>query len=274
MLTTEQQFAPITTEAATVSALADFETRTGLDRHIAALDLDTPSSREHVQRMGTVLGRWAVRAGFSGDALVEIVCSARAHDIGKVSVASLIESSRILNDEERRLVADHPRIGADSYAHEPVHSWDRDTKRQVVAQILLHHTRHDAELARDTFKDLEGADLAVRPAELHTLIRAGDMIEALGSLNRAYMRTRVRNKSAKWLRYAADAGGTFVFKRDVLMAMVLRDLGLSGETAVLGRPLETVIDELAGLAPPVLPERTAYDPRRRLFISKITGERI
>lgn len=102
---------------------------------------------EHIGPHSNLVGELAVtigrRAGFSRDDLEALDLAARYHDIGKVCIPEeLLTAPRPLSPEERRLINEHARLGA-----ELVRACGLSEK--VVELVALHHRRYDASEHRD-----------------------------------------------------------------------------------------------------------------------------
>lgn len=103
----------------------------------SALDARDPYTGDHSRRVSDTATLLAEMLGLSDDEIQEIHIAAHLHDIGKIGIPDsvLLKPGR-LDDEEWKLMKQHPQIGADILAKSPSFS-------RISAIILHHHERYD-----------------------------------------------------------------------------------------------------------------------------------
>jgi len=104
---------------------------------VAAIDAKDPYTKGHsrrVQNISMLIGR---RLKLSNDELNELEISALMHDIGKLGINdTLLRKPGLLTENERKLLEQHPALGAEIMRHIPMFS-------NMLPGMLHHHERWD-----------------------------------------------------------------------------------------------------------------------------------
>ncbi len=110
-----------------------------------------PETGSHIRRMSHYSQILAREAGLSVDEAELILHAAPMHDIGKVGVPDriLLKPAR-LNDDEWRIMSQHPRIGADILKNQ-----DADLLHLAHKIALTHHEKWDGSGYPNGMKGLE-----------------------------------------------------------------------------------------------------------------------
>jgi hypothetical protein len=237
----------------------------GLDYLIDGLKIATPSTYIHVSRLGRAAAQWSVKNDLSLEQMLEVVTSVEAHDVGKVVMPQLIEYEGIFNDQQRQQVSGHPVIGAALFSSYSREMPEQALRRQVTTQILCHHRHHEDPLVRGLTSQLEN-ETAVDASELHTFVRAADVIDATANLAaRPYIQERFVTERAK--RMTPDDEGRFVFSLGHLVDEVSNMIDMDPRREVFGRTFGQLIEELAVVLPPTMPRNTKFDAKRGSFVT-------
>jgi diguanylate cyclase (GGDEF)-like protein len=101
-----------------------------------AVDARDAYTGSHSHAVGEIAGRIAARMGLDADNVQLVRLAGRLHDLGKLAVPEdLLRKPAPLDEEERRVLERHPRMGfrmLESLGVEPVGTW-----------VLHHHERWD-----------------------------------------------------------------------------------------------------------------------------------
>jgi HD-GYP domain-containing protein (c-di-GMP phosphodiesterase class II) len=112
-------------------------TRTLLEQMADMVDLRDPYTGGHSRRVAEYSAKILGQLGLNGDDVDLILNAARIHDIGKIGVPdAVLNKPGILTDEERRIMEQHPALGANLLLRYP------DFARGV-AIVRHHHERID-----------------------------------------------------------------------------------------------------------------------------------
>ncbi len=237
----------------------------GLDYLIDGLRVTTPSTYIHTLRLGRAVTEWSVENGLPSEQMLEVVVSVETHDVGKVVMPHLIEYEGIFNDQQRRQVGGHPVIGASLFSSYTSGMEERALRSQVTTQILCHHKHHEDPLVQGLVSQHKNKT-AVDTGELHTFVRAADVIDATANLAaRPYVQKRYVGERAK--RMVPDDKGQFVFSVGHLVDEVSDMIAVDPRREVFGRSLGQLIEELAVVLPPTMPRNTKFDAERGGFVA-------
>jgi hypothetical protein len=239
--------------------------RAGLDYLIDGLRVTTPSTYIHALRLGRAAAQWSVANGLSPEQIPEVVISVELHDVGKVVMPHLIEYEGIFNDQQRREVSEHPAKGASLFLNYTSEMEERVLRSQVATQILCHHAHHEDSFVQYWVSRLENKT-AVDTGELHTFVRAADVIDATANLAaRPYVQKRYVGERAK--RMVPDDKGQFVFSVGHLVDEVSDMIAVDPRRGVFGRTFGQLIEELAVVLPPTMPRNTKFDAEQGSFVA-------
>ena len=102
-----------------------------------AVDKRDPYTFQHSLRVGNYADRMARRIGLDLEELENIAFAARIHDLGKIGIpSSILLKNGPLTKEERRVIEQHPSIGARIMSR-------MSTYERVKSLIEFHHERID-----------------------------------------------------------------------------------------------------------------------------------
>jgi len=102
----------------------------------SALESKDARTMGHVHRVAAYSSHLCAKLGMSAAERETVIRGAMLHDLGMIGVPEHLLTARPANDAERRLVADHARMGASIL--EPMKSF-----APLIPMVRWHHERHD-----------------------------------------------------------------------------------------------------------------------------------
>lgn len=180
---------------------------------VKAIEARDPYTKEHSNRVTRLAIAMAQALGCTDEEIEILNVAGMLHDIGKIGIRDeiLLKPGR-LNDEEYRIIQQHPVIGSEILDN--LGLWNRE--RQIVRS---HHERYDGNGYPDKLK---GEDIPL----LARILSVADVYDAIAS-DRAY-RKRMKETEILGIMYSG-AGSQF----DPELIELFRKLYESGEIAGL-----------------------------------------
>jgi diguanylate cyclase (GGDEF)-like protein/putative nucleotidyltransferase with HDIG domain/PAS domain S-box-containing protein len=157
---------------------------------VNALARAVKSKDNYTQEHSSIMSEYAVsiadNMGLNGQAIRDIRLGSILHDVGKIGVDKcILLKPDVLTVEEREIIKQHPRIGAEIIRH--VHPL-----KGVVPIVLYHHERYDGEGYLD---GLKGDEIPMGAR----IVSLADVFQALTS-NRPYRKALPQNQALSIIR--------------------------------------------------------------------------
>ncbi len=189
------------------------ETITALSSLVEQKDDYTEGHSQRIAEMAVAVG---IRMGLSRERLDHLTYAGILHDIGKIAIPDAVLCKQgPLNEEERRIMEEHPRVGAQVLR--------RIQALQPVADIVEQH--HEWWDGSGYPKGLAGEAILLE-ARILTVVDAFDAMTS----TRSYRRALPRAEAIR--RLQAGAGTQFDPKVvDVFVRYIAADAGLGAEVA-------------------------------------------
>ncbi len=113
------------------------ETMEAVFKMAESIDYRDTLTYEHSKRLVDLTRRLAKSLGLISERAEEVVLAARVHDLGKIGISNdILHKQGMLTEEERRIIEDHPVIGADILS-------SYSGFRESLAFVRHHHERWD-----------------------------------------------------------------------------------------------------------------------------------
>jgi len=133
------------------------------------IDAKSPYTKEHSDRVAKYTKAFCRFLELPPDDIEDIAFGAKLHDIGKVGIPDrILESTGKLTREERKLMMDHPALGASIL--EPI-----DVMRNIIPIVKQHHENWDGSGYPDGVK---GEDIPLGPR----IVKITDYYDAITSV--------------------------------------------------------------------------------------------
>jgi hypothetical protein len=125
------------------------ETMEAVLKMAESIDYRDTLTYEHSRRLVELTRRLATALGLIEERVEQVVLAARVHDLGKIGISNdILHKQGMLTDDERRVIEEHPVIGADILA-------SYSGFRESLAFVRHHHERWDGRGYPDRLKGEE-----------------------------------------------------------------------------------------------------------------------
>lgn len=125
------------------------ETMEAVFKMAESIDYRDTLTYEHSRRLVELTRKLATALGLIQERVEEVVLAARVHDLGKIGISNdILHKQGRLTDEERRIIEEHPVIGADILA-------SYSGFRESLTFVRHHHERWDGRGYPDGLKGEE-----------------------------------------------------------------------------------------------------------------------
>lgn len=150
------------------------ETMEAVFKMAESIDYRDTLTYEHSERLVDLTRRLAKSLELISERVEEVVLAARVHDLGKIGISNdILHKQGMLTEEERRIIEEHPVIGADILS-------SYSGFRESLAFVRHHHERWDGRGYPD---GLRGDDIPLGAR----IITVADSFDAMTS-DRPYRR--------------------------------------------------------------------------------------